>query len=685
MATGSELGKAYVQIIPSAKGISGSISSALGGEASSAGKTAGASLGASLVSALGGVIAAAGLGAIVKNALDVGGAMQQSFGGLETIYGDAAKAAKDYSAEAVKAGISANDYAEQAVSFGAALKQAYGGDTVKAVEAANTAILDMADNSAKMGTDIGAVQNAYQGFAKQNYTMLDNLKLGYGGTKTEMQRLLADAQKLSGVKYDINNLGDVYDAIHVIQEDLGLTGVAAKEASETFTGSFAAMKAAGENLLANLALGNDISPYLSTFLETAGNFVTNNLFPMLGNIFQSLPQVISEGLIPALNEGINMAIAGLNAAAENADSMVSTGMDIIMALGTAIIEAAPNLTNAAFQCALAFGNALISYDWTSLGAQLLMALQGLIPTESATNIMQPILDGITASLPGLLSKGVEIISNLATGILNALPSLLETAGTLVIQFADFVLSNLPTIIDAGIQLVINLATGIINALPKIVEVAQKLILEAAATLVKHMPEIFAVGVTIPAKLAAGIFQALPQIVSAAVKINTQIFDTITSFDWLGLGSDIINGIITGVKQMGDAFITAILSMCQGALGAVKQFFGISSPSKVMANEVGRYIPEGIALGIEQNADVVTDAMEDLKADTLSAADMMGISAKADFTNGASDNAAILARMDAMLSIMSRYFPEIAEQQKTMATSGDFSINAINRSLGTMMA
>jgi hypothetical protein len=242
MAT--ELGKAYVQIIPSAKGISGSISESLGGETEKAGKSAGLNL----AGAIKGAIAAAGIGTAIKSALDAGGDLQQSFGGLETIYGEAAEAAKKYSTEAVKAGISANDYAEQAVSFGAALKQAYGGDTTKAMEAANTAILDMTDNAAKMGTPIENIQNAYQGFAKQNYTMLDNLKLGYGGTKQEMERLLEDATKLSGVEYDMSNLGDVYDAIHVIQEDLGLTGVAAKEASSTFTGSLAAMKAAGQRL-----------------------------------------------------------------------------------------------------------------------------------------------------------------------------------------------------------------------------------------------------------------------------------------------------------------------------------------------------------------------------------------------------------------------------------------------------
>ena len=212
MAT--ELAKAYVQIIPSAKGIGNSISSALGGEATNAGKSAGLNI----AGAIKGAIAAAGIGAAIKTALSAGGDLQQSFGGLDTIYDTAAEGAKKYAAEAAKAGISANSYAEQAVSFGAALKQAYGSDLNGAMEAANVAILDMADNSAKMGTDIGSIQTAYQGFAKQNYTMLDNLKLGYGGTKAEMERLLKNAEEISGVKYDINNLGDVYSAIHEIKQ-----------------------------------------------------------------------------------------------------------------------------------------------------------------------------------------------------------------------------------------------------------------------------------------------------------------------------------------------------------------------------------------------------------------------------------------------------------------------------------
>ena len=234
---GTSLGTAYVQIVPKAEGIKGSIENVLGGEAQAAGTSAGSKMGAFLKKA----IVAAGIGTafvkVVKGAMDEGAKLQQSYlGGLDTLYGDAADSARAYAREAAQAGISMNTYSEQAVSFGAALKNAYGGDVVKAAEAANTAILDMADNSAKMGTDITSVQMAYQGFARGQYQLLDNLKLGYGGTRGEMERLLKDAQELSGVEYNIDNLGDVYDAIHVIQGELGLTGVAAAEASETFSG-----------------------------------------------------------------------------------------------------------------------------------------------------------------------------------------------------------------------------------------------------------------------------------------------------------------------------------------------------------------------------------------------------------------------------------------------------------------
>lgn len=292
--TGTNLGTAYIQIVPSADGIRGSITNVLGGEAESAGGSLGSKIGSFAKKAL----VAAGIGTAVvkgfKAAISEGAKLQQSYiGGLDTLYGEAADAARAHAREASAMGISMNDYAEQAVSFGAALRSAYGGDTLKAANAADTAIKDMADNAAKMGTPLESIQTAYQGFAKQNYTMLDNLKLGYGGTKSEMERLLKDAEKISGVKYDLNNLGDVYDAIHVIQGDLGLTGVAAQEASETFSGSFGAMKAAAQNLFGSLALGENIQPALSTLITSINNFAFNNLIPLIGTIIKGLPTVIA--------------------------------------------------------------------------------------------------------------------------------------------------------------------------------------------------------------------------------------------------------------------------------------------------------------------------------------------------------------------------------------------------------
>ncbi|MGC4428873.1 phage tail protein [Streptococcus suis] len=290
-----DLGSAYVQIVPSAKGISGSISKLLGGEVDSAGKSAGLSLGSSLVSALSGALAAAAIGKIIGSALSAGADLQQSFGGLDTIYDGAQESAKKFAKEAYKAGISANTYAEQAVSMGASLKQALGGDSTKAINMANMAIMDMTDNAAKMGTDIGVIQQTYQSLARGNYAMLDNLKLGFGGTKSEMERLLATAEGLPsamGRKFDISNYADVVEAIHLVQESMGLTGVAAAEAENTYTGSLAAMKASWANTLAGLSLGENIAPQLQALASTTSNFLFGNFIPMVGNIFKGLPSAI---------------------------------------------------------------------------------------------------------------------------------------------------------------------------------------------------------------------------------------------------------------------------------------------------------------------------------------------------------------------------------------------------------
>ncbi|KXT90852.1 phage tail protein [Streptococcus mitis] len=295
MAT--ELGKAYVQIIPSAKGISGMIHKEMGGEVASAGVSAGESLGSKMMGAVSGVIAAAGIGKAIGASITEGAALQQSLGGVETLFKDSADKVKGFANEAYKTtGLSANAYMENVTGFSASLLQSLGGDTDKAAETANMAMIDMSDNANKMGTSMESIQLAYQGFAKQNYTMLDNLKLGYGGTKQEMQRLLADAEKLTGVKYDINNLSDVYSAIHAIQENLDITGTTAREAATTFTGSFESMKAAAQNVLGKIAIGENVTPALQSLLETTKTFLFGNFLPMIGNILSGLGVVLTEGV-----------------------------------------------------------------------------------------------------------------------------------------------------------------------------------------------------------------------------------------------------------------------------------------------------------------------------------------------------------------------------------------------------
>lgn len=322
MAQG-RIATAYVQVMPSMEGVAPKVESYFGGAGNSAAGKFSATFGTALK--VGAAAAAAAAGVVLKESLEQGAALQQSIGGIETLFGAGGKSIEQYAASVGKsvgeisgeysalmtaqqtvfdnaknayatAGLSANEYMETVTSFSAALISSLEGDTQKAADAADMALRDMSDNANKMGTDMEAIQNAYQGFAKQNYTMLDNLKLGYGGTKTEMERLLADAQALTGVEYNIDNLADVYTAIHVIQEELGITGTTAAEASTTLIGSFNAMKAAAQNVLGDLALGRPMEESLQALKETTETFLTGNLLPMVGTVLDTLPGLIEKGV-----------------------------------------------------------------------------------------------------------------------------------------------------------------------------------------------------------------------------------------------------------------------------------------------------------------------------------------------------------------------------------------------------
>lgn len=574
MAT--ELGKAYVQIVPSAEGIKGSITKVLGGESAEAGAKSGESIGTSLVGKLKGVIAAAGIGAAVKTALDAGGALQQSFGGLDTLYEEASGAAKKYAAEAVTAGISANSYAEQAVSFGAALKQSFGGDVAKAAEAANQAILDMADNSAKMGTDIGLIQNAYQGFAKGNFTMLDNLKLGYGGTKQEMERLLADAEKLSGKKYDISSFGDMAEAIHVVQENLHIAGVAANEAKTTFTGSFGAMKAAAENLMANMTLGEDVKPALTQLVTSTGDFLFGNLIPMVGNLVMAIPGVVS-GLmteaIPKMMSWIPSMFAFLKG--DTISGWLSAGTEMISNLANGFFSNLPTMLDTISQ----------------------------VLTDGVEYIIQ------NASM--FLDSGMQLLGSIASGFMNNYPQIMQAVGNMLANVISLIGQNLPQFMQKGVEFIGQMAQGLINNLPTILSGIADVLARVIAAIASNLPKFLQKGIELIGKIAVGIIQAIPTVVGKIPQVISGIVNAFSKYNWGSIGTNLIKGIAKGVMNAGDLIKDAALSAARKAFNAVKGFFGIASPSKLMANEVGKYIPAGIAMGIEKNTKPITDAMHDI--------------------------------------------------------------------------
>ena len=455
MAT--ELGKAYVQIIPSARGITGMIQKEMGGEVASAGVSSGKSLGSNLIGALKGAIAAAGIGKAIGAALSEGAALQQSLGGIDTLFKASAEKVKGFANEAYKTtGLSANAYMENVTGFSASLLQSLGGDTDKAADIANMAMIDMSDNANKMGTSMESIQTAYQGFAKQNYTMLDNLKLGYGGTKQEMQRLLADAEKLTGVKYDINNLSDVYQAIHAIQENLDITGTTAKEAASTFTGSFQAMKAAAQNVLGKLALGENILPSLRALAETTSTFLFNNFFPMIGNIMSGLGLVLTEGLSSlasqlfgeAFGSAVYDQVGRVTGIFETFFDMIFGSMDkesnfeILDALGFSedaanqIINIADNIRETFINIGSAIGDVL------GIAGEFVSELLGIKDGEQGVNLLGVAFEALTSALRIVSSILKEITNFFKENKLAA--DLLKTAivalgvGMPIVKIASFV-------------------------------------------------------------------------------------------------------------------------------------------------------------------------------------------------------------------------------------------------------
>ena len=595
----TELAKAYVQIIPSAKGIGGMLQNEVGGETDAAGKSLGGRIGGAIKVA----VIAAGIGKAISASISEGAELEQSIGGIETLFKDSAEKVKQNAANAYKtAGMSANEYMQLTTSFSASLLQSLGNDTAKAADVADMAMTDMSDNMNKMGSNMEDIKNAYQGFAKQNYTMLDNLKLGYGGTKTEMERLLADAEKITGVKYDINNLSDVYSAIHVIQGELGITGTTAKEAATTLSGSLASMKAAFKNLLGNIAIGEDVTDELKQVGETVVTFLTGNLIPMIGNVLASIPDLL----------GKDFAAAGLNMIAENSDQILESGVSFVTSLVTGIITALPYLAEVALNLVASFANAILTMDWLLVAQNLITGLKTGLETAAVetlgtdTNIVDTIMTGISEKLPEFLNKGVEMVTEIANGILESLPQLITMAGEAIVSFVSGMQSMLPTIMQKGAELILNLVNGIITNLPQIASAAGSAIIQYVAAIGRNLPSVLQSGIEIIGKLAAGLIQAIPKLIAQIPTIITNIKNEFLSVDWGKIGLNIIKGIANGLANAAGALWDAVKSALGDFKDNILGFFGIHSPSR-WGEYVGNMIDQGIANGISGDAKLVTDS------------------------------------------------------------------------------
>ncbi|HES3284129.1 TPA: hypothetical protein VN322_001143 [Streptococcus pyogenes] len=614
MAT--ELGQAYVQIMPSARGISGAISKQLDPEARSAGLSAGSLIGGNLVKMIGGAIAAAGIGKMISSALSAGADLQQSFGGIDTLYKGAETAVKGFAKEAYKAGISANTYAEQAVSMGASLKQSLGGDAVAAAKAANMAIMDMADNSAKMGTDITSIQMAYQGFAKQNYTMLDNLRLGYGGTKEEMKRLLSDAEKLPaamGKKFDLSNYADVVEAIHLVQDNMGIAGVAAEEAKTTFSGSLAAMKSSFTNVMAGLSLGDDIRLALRGLAETTSNFLFGNFIPMVANIFKGLPSAIGtfigaaapiitsqfQGLMSSLGISIDLSpitakFAQIGQNLQPVFNGLKTAFSQLPSFFTSIGSAVAPVIDTIIS-----GLARLDFSgFEALISAILPALQAGFSNFAA--IVGPAISGVVDSFVGMWNAAQPLISILS----DALMPVFQILGSFLGGVVKGALMGVSFAFDA-VKVAIQLVTPIIDLLVQglnFVQPVLSVIAEWIGVAIGMFGNLGTAGQGLSAFIKSAWTNIQTAISTAGTIISTVIdyiklafsgagsavgvLKNIFSLAWMAMGDainvakGIISSVINGIKSAFSSFSSLVSSVGSAVNGVIDS---ISSTIRGLAN------------------------------------------------------------------------------------------------------
>ena len=611
MAKKIELAKAYVQVIPTTEDIGSNLKDAFNVPAQEAGEEAGEKAGEGITSGIGGLVGKAALiGAVVAVGKKIGDTLKESInqyadfqqltGGVETLFKDSADVVTQYAQEAFKtSGLSANEYMETVTGFSASLISSLDGDTAKAAELANQAIIDMSDNANKMGTDIEAIQNAYQGFAKGQFNMLDNLKLGYGGTKAEMERLLEDAEAISGVHYDINSYADIVEAIHQVQTSMDITGTTAKEASTTISGSMDSMKASWTNLLTAMSDPNaNMDDAMKNFSESVKTYASNFLPTMLqalkgsGDLVSGLADMVIE-MMPEFCE-------------EVLPDLIASTIDLIVNVVDSIVSSLPTIIDSIV-------NGLLSAENISL------FIQGLIKLSAAiVSALPEIILSLIEAIPTVIENIVEALVNpenfaiWVEGAVNVVTKLVENLPKILLGLLTAIPKIITTIVDTFTN------TENLSKWLKIGSEAIDKIKEAFDGLPEKLKEAFNKAVEEWSKAWTNIKKKCGEITDKIKEAFTEFVGTIKQ-----IGKDIASGLWNGIKSKKDWLKEKITGWVGGIGDAIKDFFKISSPSKLMA-EYGRYIDEGLAQGITKNADITKNAMHKLGESALNGINVSGV-------------------------------------------------------------
>lgn len=683
---GTQLGKAYVQIVPSMQGLASELRRAFG-DSMPDGHKFGSSLGGKVVSGFGSTIkkgfalaakagiatisaASAGIGAIVKSSASAYADYEQNIGGVETLFKDNADTIIKYASEAYKtAGISANDYMQNVTSFSASLLQGLGGDTAQAAEIANEAMVDMSDNANKMGTDISSIQNAYQGFAKQNYTMLDNLKLGYGGTQAEMARLINDSGVLGdSIKVDEKTVNSVsfdkmIEAIHKVQTDLDITGTTSKEAATTVSGSLGSVKAAWANLMAGMGDKNaDLKNLIKEMVSTVKTFA-KNIMPVIKQALSGVTTLISE-LAPDIAAELPQLVSDL------LPQLIEAGTQIFQALVKGISDNIGTITQAAITAITTIATALIQNTGPLV--------------QSLATIITTIAQALPTILPDLINAIVEQIPTVIQAVIDCMPAIIDGTIQIVTAIAEALVDNIDLIIDGAVQIIDALTMSLSDSdtAAKLAQSALEIIGTLTMELLKNLPDILADGILIAVELTKGIAQGMVDYFAPVSDALSDMLIDLTDWfsrkwnDFKEWGSDMIQAFIDGIKEKWQSLKDTVCDVAS----SVKDFLGFSEPDKGPLSNFHTFAPDMMDLfakGIADNEDTITmqfnRSLQPLMDTDVIPPSFSALPEKS-VNNGGNDT------MNKIIALLETYFPQLA-QQGNIYLDGDKLTSKVDGKLG----